>query len=125
MGKELLKDEIKNKEFVHNMLLVMSIIGGLLVGGALSNLMLKYITYHYGANVARENEGQAQYICARRGVFGQQIGLLAVLCILGTGTWAVPTADPCGAKIISKVDKYKDNTFQFDMCDIIDCYGGH
>ena len=61
------KDKLKEKEFVHNMLLVSAIIGGLLVGGALSSLMLKCIMHQSAANAARENEGQVQYVHARRG----------------------------------------------------------
>ena len=75
----------------------------------------------FGANVARENKGQVRYTHARRGVFGQQLGLIAVICILGTRTWTASAADPCGAKVILKVDKNKQNTFQFDVCDVINC----
>ena len=88
------KDKLKEKEFVHNMLLVSAIIGGLLVGGALSSLMLKCIMHQSVANAARENEGQVQYVHARRGKFGQQIGLIAVICIIGTGTWASTNSGP-------------------------------
>ena len=58
-----------------------------------------------------ENKGQVRYTRVRRGVFGQQLGLIIVICILGTSTWTASAADPCGAKVILKVDKYNKILF--------------
>ncbi|KAJ8270872.1 hypothetical protein GJAV_G00120220, partial [Gymnothorax javanicus] len=103
-----------HQEFAEDMLMVAAVVGELIAGGAFSSLVLQYIHRWVLTHTSPEYTDKTNLIARPKSnmKIASTIVILALVLVTDAAT---VNSDPCGAKVILKVDPDSENTFQFDL----------